>query len=355
MKEGLVRSVAFSPDGKTLAAGYNLNKATSGVVLWDVAARSRLSSYPLAVIEGYVASVVFSPDGTMIASGYFVKGSGAGGGGVVLWDVAARKRLGESVLALSEGHVQSVAFSPDGKTIAVGYGVKGVVAGGVVLWDVASRKRLVDEPFVVKEGEVGSVAFSPDGKIIAAGYADISKRGGGGVVLWDTGAHKRLVDEPLLVNEAHVWSVAFSPDGKIIAAGYSEQRDGGGVVLWDVSTRNRLVDEPFIVAAGDSGMVVSPDGSTVAGSPDSSSVAFSPDGKIIAAGVRIPHGGFGVMLWDVDLSSWQRRAGQIANRNLTRQEWREYFPEESYRATFPDLPVPPEVTSENPLSRGSRQ
>ncbi len=50
------------------------------------------------------------------------------------------------------------------------------------------------------------------------------------------------------------------------------------------------------------------------------------------------------MLLDIDLDSWQRRAGRIANRNFTREEWREYFPERPYRATFPDLPVPPEVT-----------
>ena len=48
------------------------------------------------------------------------------------------------------------------------------------------------------------------------------------------------------------------------------------------------------------------------------------------------------MLWDVDLHSWQSHAGRIANRNLTRGEWRQYFLDEPYRATFPDLPVPPE-------------
>ena len=88
----------------------------------------------------------------------------------MLWDVAARKRLVDEPLAVKEGDVASVAFSPDGKTIAAGYGVDGGVSGGVVLWDVAARKRLVDEPLPVKEGDVRSVAFSPDGKTIAAGY-----------------------------------------------------------------------------------------------------------------------------------------------------------------------------------------
>ena len=55
----------------------------------------------------------------------------------------------------------------------------------MVLWDVAARNRLVDEPLPVKEGDVRSVAFSPDGKTIAAGYGDGR---GGGVVLWDVAA-----------------------------------------------------------------------------------------------------------------------------------------------------------------------
>ncbi len=76
-------------------------------------------------------------------------------------------------------------------------------------------QRLVDGPLAVKEGSVMSVAFSPDGKTIAAGIG----LGDGGVVLWDVARRKRLVDEPLAVKEGGVWSMAFSPDGKTIAAG----------------------------------------------------------------------------------------------------------------------------------------
>ncbi len=177
-----------------------------------------------------------------------------------------------------------------------------------------------------------SVAFSPDGKTIAAGYrvtaGDVAHHSGG-VVLWDVAAHKRLVDEPLPVKEGIVWSVAFSPDGKTIAAGCSGGVGGGvgGVVLWDVAARKRLVDEPLSVREG-----------------NVESVAFSPDGKTIAAGYFVAAGGGGVVLFDVDFESWQHRAGQIANRNFTREEWRDYFPERPYHATFPHLPVPPEVT-----------
>ena len=68
---------------------------------------------------------------------------------------------------MEEGRVTSVAFSPDGKTIAAGYGVADLLetggerAGGVVLWDVAARKRLVDDPLPVKEGRVTERGLQP--------------------------------------------------------------------------------------------------------------------------------------------------------------------------------------------------
>ncbi len=291
VNEGYVTSVAFSPDGKTIAAGYGVGvgRGVGGVVLWDVAARKRLADEPLPVNEGNVTSVAFSPDGKTIAAGYGVVGGGIGG--VVLWDVALAAP-GRRPSPRDRGLRTSVAFSPDGKTIAAGYRGGGGV-GGVVLWDVAARKRLADGPLPVNEGVVNSVAFSPDGKTIAAGYGVGGGVGGGGVVLWDVAARKRLVDGPLAVTEGDVSSVAFSPDGKTIAAGYggggaerrgavgrgrtqtpgrrAPAREGGrrserglqprrqdhrrrirqrgvggvgGVVLWDVAARQAPVDEP---------------------------------------------------------------------------------------------------------------
>ena len=129
-------------------------------------------------------------------------------------------------------------------------------------------------------------------------------------------------------------SVAFSPDGKTIAAGYSLVGGGGGVVLWDVAARKRLADEPLPVKEG-----------------DVTSVAFSPDGKTIAAGYDVGGVGGGVVLWDVDLESWQRIAGRIANRNFTREEWRQYFPDETLP---PDLPRPARSAGD-PFARGGKR
>jgi WD40 repeat protein len=103
--------------------------------------------------------------------------------------------------------------------------------------------------------------------------------------------------------------VSFSPDGKTLAAGYA--RNGvGGVVLWEVGGRARLQDKPLAVAEG-----------------WVQSVAFSPDGKTLAAGYSGGRGGGGMVSWDLDLDSWRRHARQIANRNFTPAEWRQFFPD----------------------------
>jgi WD40 repeat protein len=326
VKEGEVYSMAFSSDGKTIAAGYGFGATgiPGGVVLWNAAARKLLVDAPLVVKEGRVYSVAFSPDGTTIAAGF---GGLDSGGGVVLWDADGRKRLLDAPLNVEEGDVSSVAFSPDGKTIAASYGFGSVPdnPGGVVLWRAAGQKWLVDDRLDVKEGNVSSVAFSPEGETVAASYG---APGGGGVVLWRAAGRKWQFEVRLDVKEGNVSSVAFSPDGKTIAAGYGG-RDGNGVVLWVAPDRRRLVDAPLDVEGG-----------------EVKSVAFSPDGKsILAAGYSVGLGrGGGVVLRDVNLESWKHIAAQIANRNLTRAEWGQYLPDQPYRATFPDLPVPEETT-----------
>src|SRR5205807_130351 len=134
---------------------------------------------PLPVKEGDVGSAAFSPDGKTIAAGYSV---GRGDGGVVLGNVELEcwQRLAG---AIAERNFTREDWSQDiGRASCRDrVGIRGV--GGVVLWAVDTRKRLVEVPLPVKEGDVGSVAFSPDGKTIAAGYSVV--RGDGGVVLWN--------------------------------------------------------------------------------------------------------------------------------------------------------------------------
>ena len=115
--------------------------------------------------------------------------------------------------------------------------------------------------------------------------------------------------------------MAFGPEGQI-AAGYRRPRGGGGVVLFD-ARGERLRPAPLEVKEG-----------------YVTSVAFGPEGGS-PRDIGWRRRGGGVVLFDADPASWLRKAGQVANRNLTRDEWKRYFPDETiYRRTIRSLPWP---------------
>jgi WD40 repeat protein len=197
--------------------------------------------------------------------------------------------------------VQSVAFSPVGKTLA-----SGSIDLTIRLWDVATHQQ-VGQPLTGPANWAQSVAFSPDSKTLATG-------GFGTIRLWDVTTHQQ-VGQPLTGHANVVWSLAFSPDGKTLASAGSVD---GTIRLWDVATHQQvgqpLTDHMDAVY----------------------SVAFSPDGKTLASG-SADHL---VRLWDLDVASWMKRACSIANRNLTAQEWTQYLGDAHYRQTCPGVGVP---------------
>jgi len=114
-----VLSVAFSPDGQTLASGG----ADEAVRFWNVDEMQALGS-PVDAHDWFVSTVAFSPDGLMLASGSYDNQ-------VVLWDVATRQRIGQPLTDHS-GRVAAVMFSPDGSHL-----LSGSKDGSVLWWDAS--------------------------------------------------------------------------------------------------------------------------------------------------------------------------------------------------------------------------
>ncbi|MGF7239197.1 MAG: WD40 repeat domain-containing protein [Frankia sp.] len=125
----------------------------------------------------------------------------------------------------------SVAFSPDGHTLAAG---SDKVSDPVLLWDLTDRTHPtpLGQPLTVPTGpvyNVDSVVFSPDGRTLAAGSDHDAVR------LWDltNRTHPTPLSQPLTGPTRAVSSVAFSPDGHTVAAG-SDQFSGNNVWLWRI-------------------------------------------------------------------------------------------------------------------------
>jgi WD40 repeat protein len=148
---GGTAAMAFSPDGKTLAAATLSFSPT--IILWDV----NTGKPKKAVRDKKVlVSLAFSPDGKMLATGDEE-------GDIKLWDAATGKAT--TRLAGHAGWVNSVQFSPDGKTLA-----SASHDGTIRLWNAAGEKEIT----VLRShtGKVRSIAFSPDGRTLASGGSD---------------------------------------------------------------------------------------------------------------------------------------------------------------------------------------
>lgn len=237
-----VMSVAFSPDGKTLADGglyYNASKSEYvGVVeLWSVSSGSLISSFKTSATG--ISSVSFSPDGKTLADGgnNYESNSGLSYGVLELWNISTGA-LNAKLSTSASCSVNSVSFSPDGKTLADGgYNDE---AGVLELWNVPSS-RLITSVDVGATNSVSSVAFSPGGTMLA----DAGSWARGGVVELRSAPAGALIESFATAATATVNSAAFSPDGKTLADGGNSYNDAKGTFsgvleLWNIPTGDRV-------------------------------------------------------------------------------------------------------------------
>jgi WD40 repeat protein len=199
-----VRTVAFSPDGKLLAAGTGEPKQPGTVKVWDVGGQKRLWLQPAS--RG-VSSVAISPDGKTIAV--------AGFDGAALLLDAANGEVRRTLTHPKE--VRSVAFSPDGRRLATACDDKLIRIFNVADWKETATCTGLGE-------RIYNLAFSSDNKLLLSSEADH------GAKLWDaaTGAEKTQF------NQEGVWvdSVAFAGDGRWIVWGDNH----GTLRIWNVET-----------------------------------------------------------------------------------------------------------------------
>jgi RNA polymerase sigma factor (sigma-70 family) len=215
----LLFSVAYAPDGRTVASG-SWDKT---VKLWEVATGRELATF--AGHQGEVRGVAYTPDSALLVSGSF-------DGTVKVWDVAAARE--RTSFEAHQNGVQCLAVSPDGKTLATAdrppHGTPGVT-GEIKLWDLpAGKQRAVLQG---RTSRVLALAFAPDGKTLASVGGDPDQFGE--VTLWDVAAGRKLVSLP--GHREWVECVAFSPDGKVLVSGGGHNRLGfGELKFWDLTT-----------------------------------------------------------------------------------------------------------------------
>ena len=249
----LVEAVAFSPDGRTALSGG------SGIQLWDITSGRELHSF---VSAGLVNSVAISPDGRSVLSG----GTAFSGGQLRLWDIASGSQM-RSFSGQADS-IFSVAISPDGR-----FALSGSDDETLKLWDIESGREL--RTFTGHKGSVKSVAISPDGRFALSGSSDETLK------LWDIASGREL--RTYTGHKGSVNSVAFSPDGRFALSGSSDET----LKLWDIASGRELR-----TYTGHKGSV--------------NSVAFSPDGRFALSGGDDKT----LKLWDI--GDWTQPAAASA-------------------------------------------
>ena len=246
---GYTTDIAYSPDGKMLAVGSSI-----GTWLYDAN-----TGKEIALLTGHIGrvnSVAFSPDSKSLATvnnNYLI----------YLWDVITREHK-----ATLPGGARYITYSPDGKMLAGSGGTY------ITLWDIETQQQIRK----IRGRSYSRILFSPDGKTLASSDVDDKIR------LWDIETGKNIHTFPKIA--AVDKSIAFSPDGRLIAGDSPKYT----ITLWDTITGklvNTLSGHTYPVHA----------------------LAFTPDGNTLISG----SGDKTIRIWDV-------RTG-VEKTTLTGHKW----------------------------------
>jgi WD40 repeat protein len=267
-------SVDFSLDGRTFvsidAGGY--------ILFWDAATWQ--PRFPLQqVTDQPLIGLSFSPDGQTLAAGSF-------DGVVRLWDVATGRLLPRTIPAYTTGWALSVRFDPAGKVLATGGG-----DGVIKLWDAAGGQAIGD-PLTGHTSRVTDLLFSPDGATLASAGAD------GAIRFWDVAAGSAM-GEPLVSGRDQVWGLWSATDSpqRLLAL-----HQDGSLADWD--TAARTLNRPLLHTH------VETEEMRVAAAADRAYIASTgPQAQVLA----------------LRADDWAAAACEIANRNLSQDEWRKYM------------------------------
>lgn len=280
--DGYARSVAFSPDGTTLAAATR-----SGVIFWDAASGKEV--WRIKDIRG---DLDFSPDGKTVAIQHFL--------GLSLWDISGRKQIKnlklEDLVPDGRPKGNGVRFSPDGKNLAF------LCGGKAAVLDLESDK--IRAEVGIGSAVIEDVAFSPDGATLAIATFNPS------VQLWDiaTGKMVRGIDDH---GKTFAGALAFSRDGRMLASGSWDRiilsDPKTGKLLGRLEAKMQSINDLAFTPDGKSLLSRSQDAviriwdvatgkvrSTLDRTDGWYGMALSRDGKIVAGG-----DGSSIRVWDV--------------------------------------------------------
>lgn len=228
-------SVAFSPDGNTLAAAF-----VTQVILWDTASCEKiatLSGQSVGTTTGYnlgVGQISFSPDGKYLATANM-------DGAPAIWNLATYEK--ERSLVAEMLPPKAIAYNPVGRTLATA-GDEGIVR----VWDSRQGTELFS---LNLGGIIHRISYSLDGSYLAAASED------GSIKIWDAKTGEIVSTPP---RQSGMYDLAFLTDGRLATAGQD-----GTIRIWDP-----LSGQQLLVLAGPTGTVIS--------------VAGSPDGKRVITG-----------------------------------------------------------------------